>query len=512
MTGIRFWLAAPFTLTPVLALTLGPLLSLSACSSASPGVVPEPSSTVMDATASDDAALPGQDDSSVEPAEDAADGGSGEGAAEDDDVADIPASCEAGAQYPQSTFVNQAVPPGEPLAAGQGDPVPGDAGVSAPAGWDFHQGGLCRDGSPAGFFVHFSATASDKLFVYLEGGGACDSATFCSHNPGNIQTVFSGGAASQGQTIQGSLLFSSTGQVPYTATPAQGLTPAYSPGIFDFANTANPFKDWNAVYVPYCTGDVHFGTNDDADIPAQGLLPELPHQHFVGHLNLQKYLARIVPTFPGLSQVLLTGASAGAFGAGLNYAMVQDSFGKIPVSVLMDSALPFRVQFLPACLQKKWRALWGFDAALPSDCAECFHDDGSGLTDIVYYLLHKYRQARVAAVSTMQDEIIRLFYAQGENDCASDDATALTLTQGVGGGYTGAEYTMGIEDLLQTFECTGRVAAYQIGGTSPSFPYPTYHQHIFRQEFYEAVTDDGGVTMAQWAADFAAGKLETVGP
>ncbi|MGH7434618.1 MAG: pectin acetylesterase-family hydrolase, partial [Polyangiaceae bacterium] len=324
--------------------------------------------------------------------------------------------CPARALYPQTSFVNLAVTPGQALTPGQGDSVPGDAGIASPAGWDFHQGGTCRDGSPAGFFVHFSSTGSDRLFIYLEGGGACDSATFCSHNPANIQTVFGGGAASQGQTIGGSLGFASTGQVPYTPTPAQGLTPAYSPGLFDFTNADNPFKDWNAVYVPYCTGDVHFGTRDDVDIPGDGVLPALPHQHFVGHLNLQSYIARIVPTFPKLSQVLLTGASAGAFGAGLNYAMVQDSFGSVPVVVMMDSALPFRVKYLPACLQKKWRELWGFDDALPKDCAECFDDDGSGLTDIVYYLLHKYAGARVAAVTTMEDEIIRLFYAQGVDD------------------------------------------------------------------------------------------------
>jgi hypothetical protein len=174
--------------------------------------------------------------------------------------------------------------------------IPGDAGVTTPTGWDFHQGGTCRDGSPAGFYVHYSTAASSKLFIYLEGGGACDSSTFCSHNPANIQTVFSGGPQSQGQTILGSLTFATTGQVPYTAIPASGLTPAYSPGIFDFTNTANPFKDWSAVYVPYRTGEVHFGTLDDVDIPSDGVLPS------------------------------------------------------IPVAVIMDSGLPFRDMYLPPCM------------------------------------------------------------------------------------------------------------------------------------------------------------------
>jgi hypothetical protein len=67
---------------------------------------------------------------------------------------------------------------GSPVTKGQSDAIPADAGaIPAVPGWDFHQGGLCRDGSPAGFYVHFSASSSDKLYIYLEGGGACDSAT-----------------------------------------------------------------------------------------------------------------------------------------------------------------------------------------------------------------------------------------------------------------------------------------------------------------------------------------------
>ncbi|HTB72217.1 MAG TPA: pectin acetylesterase-family hydrolase [Polyangiaceae bacterium] len=418
-----------------------------------------------------------------------------------------PAACAANDMYAQASFVSLAVAPGTALVKGQGDAIPGSAAIATPAGWDFHQGGLCRDGSPAGFYVHFSASNSDKLFIYLEGGGACDSATFCTHNPANIEQVFAGGAASQGQTIAGSLSFTNNGQVPYT--PSSG----YSPGIFDFTNTANPLKDWNAVYVPYCNGDVHFGTLDDVDIPSDGVVADLPHQHFVGGLNLKSYIARIVPTFPNMSQVVLTGASAGAFGAGLNYGMVQDSFGlKTPVVVLEDSGPSFSVTYEPGCVQKKWRTIWGLDAGLPSDCAECTMSDGSGLSNLQFYWLHKYPNARLGLVTTMEDEVIRLFYAQGENSCASDNATALTLSQALCGGYTCAKYTAGINDLVSTLSCTGRFAAYLIGGMNANYMNPTYHQHIFRDEFYQAITNDGSITMAKWTADFLSGKGEIVGP
>jgi hypothetical protein len=420
--------------------------------------------------------------------------------------------CAASQMYPQTSFVNLAVTPGAALDPNENDTIPD--GGAAPAAWHFYgkDGALCRDGSPAGFYVHFASPASSKLFIYLEGGGACSSATFCSHNPANIATTFSGGAQTQGQTVAGSLVFSTTPQEPYVATPASGGTAAYSPGIFDFTNAANPFKDWSGVYVPYCTGDVHFGTADNVTIPSDGLLPALTNQHFVGHLNLKKFVARLVPTFPSLTQLVLTGASAGGFAVGFNYGMIRDSFGpNIPIVALDDSGPPFSSQYLAPCLQKNWRKIWGFDAALPSDCAECAEADGSGLSNVWYYWFHKYAKGNVGLVSTMQDEVIRLFFAQGDSNCASDNATALELAQAAGG-YTGMQYTDGLNDFRTTFQCTGRLATYYIGGQNPSYMNPTDHQHIFRDEFYKAITNDGGVTMAQWTADLLAGKPELLGP
>jgi hypothetical protein len=412
----------------------------------------------------------------------------------------------------QTSFVNLAAPMLSALSSIENDLIPTDAGapLAVPQGWNYYaiDGAMCRDGSPAGIYVHRGT--ANKLFIYLEGGGACSSPTFCSHNPAAVSQAFPGGAQSQGQTIGGSLGSVTGGpyQAPYVPTAAAGLTAAYSPGIFDFTNAANPVKDWSGVYVPYCTGDVHFGTADNVTIPGDGVLPALTNQHFVGYRNMQKFIGHLVPTFPNLTQVLLTGASAGGFGAGLNYGMVQDSFGTVPVTVLDDSGPPFLTADLPACIQKQWRDLWGFDAALPSDCAECTNTDGSGLTDIVKYWHHKYPHARVGLVSSVQDEVMRLFFGSSNNSCATNNATALSLS----GGLTGAQYTMGLQDIVTTYQCTGALATYYIGGTNPNFPNPSYHQHIFRSEFYTVDTNSGSETMAQWTADLLNGTLEVVGP
>jgi hypothetical protein len=167
------------------------------------------------------------------------------------------------------------------------------------------------------------------------------------------------------------------------------------------------------------------------------------------------------------TNVVLTGSSAGGFGAGLNYGMVQDAFGNVPVTAIDDSGPPFTdVQYLPACLQKQWRETFGFDGAFPSDCAECKQPDGSGLTNVVLYWRHKYPNAKVGLVSSVHDQIIRLFFAAGMNNCSSNDPNILS-TLGLQGGdvpsYPGPLFQQGLDSIRTQFVCTHALATYYIG-------------------------------------------------
>jgi hypothetical protein len=170
------------------------------------------------------------------------------------------------------------------------------------------------------------------------------------------------------------------------------------------------------------------------------------------------------------------------------------------VTVLDDSGPPFSVQYLPPCLQQEWRDTFGFDDALPSDCAECRQADGSGLTNIVQYWHRKYPAMKVGLVSTMQDEVMRLFFAQGDNSCATNDPNLLIFSP-----YPAAQYTAGLNDLRSTWDCTGALASYYIAGANP-----TYHQHIFRPEFFQVMA--GNMTIAAWAAGLVNGTVTDIGP
>jgi len=387
-------------------------------------------------------------------------------------------------------FVSLAVAPGEPLERARGTPV----GAAPPGGWLWYDvaGAICRDGSPTGFYVRF--TASDKLLVYLEGGGACIGPGFCGYNPASVNQILSGGGKTGFASLRGAIAGRQQPGCYSDGVPS---------GIFDGSNDANPFKDWNMVYVPYCTGDVFFGTRNDVIVP--GLATP---QQFVGHRNMQKFVARLVPTFKdSIKRVVLSGSSAGGFGAVLNLSMVEDSFGgEIAVDLVDDSGPSFLDQSMPVCMQKRWRDLWGFDDAFPPDCTECFQPDGGGLIHITDFLRRKHPSTRVALISSMQDEIIRLFYSAGNGDCADfDDAHPVrNYLFTLGATFPAEEYTAGLDDLRRTYRATGHFATYYLGGAQIGS-----HQHLWRPSFFEAAA---GGSIARWLTAFLAGQMTHVGP
>ncbi len=375
------------------------------------------------------------------------------------------------------------------LAPTMGAPLDRNGGTTltpaAPTGWIWYpiDGAICRDGSPTGFFVHYGT--APKLAIYLEGGGACINNDFCIYNPANKDQILTG----NGETVIGSAFGSAAGR------QQPGVYEGVPHGMHDLTNTANPYKDWSHVYVPYCTGDVHFGTRMDSIVPGV-----TAPQQFVGYRNMQKFIARIVPTFENeVNQVVLTGASAGSFGAALNFSMVQDAFGSVRVFPILDSGVPFEDSHWPSCMQQQWRTLWGLNDAMPADCAECFQADGGGMIQLADFLLDKHPNARLAVVSGLNDEVIRLFFSPGLENCATiTTATPVGITLGQFSPtvyITAAEYEASLRGVKAKYMSTNRMSTYFIGGLIANL-----HQHTFRNRFYEAAA--GGKTIVSFITDY----------
>ncbi|HVU01620.1 MAG TPA: pectin acetylesterase-family hydrolase [Polyangiaceae bacterium] len=332
--------------------------------------------------------------------------------------------------------------------------------------WTYQEidGAMCRDGSPAGFYTRFSDT-SKKLVIYLEQGGACMNTAVCTFNPKNVNESIAGRTFAE-VTNPG---VTQTKQAPQTT------------GIFDYTNPENPYTDWNAIWIPYCTGDAFGGSNPNGSIPG------VDATKFVGYMNMQKFVGHIVPTFSDAERVVLTGTSAGSFGAGLNFNQVQDAFGKVPVTLIMDSGIPFSDGFMAPALQQQWRDLWNFAPMIPPDCTDCTQPDGGGLLNLVFYSAKKYKTVKAAIISAEEDDIMKFFFGFGETS----------------GSYPTGKYPQGLEDLrTRSQPYASQFASYFIAGKN----------HMYEQfpDFYQPLS--GGVTLASWTKDVLAGTMNNVGP
>jgi hypothetical protein len=233
---------------------------------------------------------------------------------------------------------------------------------------------------------------------------------------------------------------------------------------------------------------VHAGTN------AQGVIPGLPEQRFVGRLNLEKFLQRIVPTFPNASQVLLTGVSAGGFGAAANTEFVQRAFGDIPVTVIDDSGPPMSTDYLPECLQARWRQTWGFEQSILADCGDdCPNPDDYSIP----YTLHVAREfpdRMGGLIETTADSVITLFYGYGTNNCTGSLLTPMSAE----------DFTAGLLDYRAIVQDAGaNLGTYFVPGSQ--------HTWLGGNALYTQTT--GGVRMIDWVTDIIEGRAAAhVGP
>jgi hypothetical protein len=183
-------------------------------------------------------------------------------------------------------------------------------------------GGDCRcaDGSEFSFWVREANPA--KVVFYLGGGGACFSAETCADSDLYKTTVED--------------------------------DPTEQSGMFHLDDERNPFAEYSIVYVPYCTGDVHIGNTTTEYEPG------LTVQH-KGYVNGSAALDRLAATFPGATEVVVVGESAGSVAAPLYAGLVSDRFPDARITVLGDGS----GSYPEGSRTEEVFAAWGVGNAVP---------------------------------------------------------------------------------------------------------------------------------------------------
>jgi len=321
------------------------------------------------------------------------------------------------------------VPPGDPIV------VPDMTWKAVPTA-----GAICRDKTATGFAVNLNM-ASDKLIIYMAGGGACFNAFTCGANP-RTWAATDPNAAMAGSTF-----------------------------VINRAAANNPFKDWNMAYIPYCTGDVHTGTN----------MTGFNGDAHMGYSNYLKYLGKLVATFKGkpLTQIVLSGSSAGGFGVAWNWMTTQDAFG-VPVTALDDSGPPYGPSWLSACHQQRTATLWGWAGSVHPTCTACDLTAGNVVIPLLEASM-KRQTTRFGFTSYDEDGVIKTFLAYGLNNCANWDSLLPPP-------FPAGQYPMALADLRSRWMGNPLAAMYVVSGTS----------HTVLGSDLSAFKTGTNITMLEW--------------
>lgn len=220
----------------------------------------------------------------------------------------------------------------------------------------------CNDGSPPGMYVRRGSPGhEDDWVVFLEGGGGCGQHATCRERfcttPGKMSSD------GLGDQLEGEGVFS--------------------------AKEANPFHDYNAVVMEYCTSDDWSGRQAQP-VELSGLAGPPYTLHFSGHDALAALLdvldqgarpanGQALPSLRNARRILFTGSSAGGMGVMYNLEYVAHRYPQAKTVGGIDGAFyprsdlfaPLKTRALDAQSARLWQATyvesWDSYAAAISD-------------------------------------------------------------------------------------------------------------------------------------------------
>jgi len=188
----------------------------------------------------------------------------------------------------------------------------------------------CANGSQTGIGINLPPQPSGDLFVYFQGGGACWDEATC-----------------------------------YTLKTAINIETDYDEAKF-FADlngaqadrsAGNVFKDATLVWVGYCTGDLHAGT-ETRTYGARTV-------NHVGADNTQIIVDTLRSILPDQTRVWIAGSSAGGYGATFNHHRFAAAWPTLDVHLLQDGA-----PYVPVVSNyATWQTAWSLQ--YPPNCASC---------------------------------------------------------------------------------------------------------------------------------------------
>jgi hypothetical protein len=257
-------------------------------------------------------------------------------------------------------------------------------------------------------------------------------------------------------------------------------------GLFDYANPDNPVANYDTVFVPYCTGDVHSGdavvtfdadSDDMEDVTA----------YFKGFTNSQTVLAWVYENFMDPGQIFVTGSSAGGYGATTASPFIMNHYPDTTVIHMADAA--------NGVTPPAWEGLntWGFfDWLATADFVPelaALTPDTFTMTSLYSVLTSAYPENSFAQYNTFLDQVQVAFYGfQTGRNVTESEAVFIEVA--------GEWSRQLIVNLVNINSRAPNFAYYTAGGLRHTI------NHV--DQFYTYEYD--GVTVADWVTGLLAGE------
>ncbi|MFT4572184.1 MAG: hypothetical protein ACI91F_003084, partial [Candidatus Binatia bacterium] len=245
---------------------------------------------------------------------------------------------------------------------------------------------ICSDSTPWKMWARRGTV--NKLAVYFQGGGACWNNLTC-------------GLGTCDPNVQ----------------DAADHPDNFEFGFANFENPDNPVGDWNAIFIPYCTCDIHWG-NKRALYPGQFGLQTVEHR---GRINASFAEKWVREHFVNPDQIVVTGSSAGGYGAFTNSVFLHEVYGSSRFAVIGDGSLGVVTsEFVAGDLNN-----WGLLGELPDHIPALNVNSLTGLdiadmiSDIALY--YEDRGSLFSQYSTRDDWNQAIFYNAQVRTAADPD-------------------------------------------------------------------------------------------
>lgn len=294
-----------------------------------------------------------------------------------------------------------------------------------------------------------------------------------------VMVVFSGGGVSVDDYTEARAVTSALEVGFYTVL--DGFDQLAKSGLAD----TDPFKDWTVVHLPYSTGDFHAGAGSNVVTGVDG---EPQTVHHAGFTNLELVLSDpdVHDVVGTPTDLLVTGGSAGGFGAAIDTTAVMEYFPETEnVTTLVDSSL----------LLYDWHSVSEDVWKSPSAVSDVLSTDNFTL-DALTALAEEHPSVKILFASSVRDESLarmQSYLSGGEFAVTAED---------------GIRYQADLTEMVEQLqEQVPGIGLYIFQGDTNATTGLT--QHTIGPNTTDELVD--GVTPLTWITDAVAGSVKSYG-